>query len=128
VDRELRQFQATHEKLPRPVTGCNQLRFCKCKSNSKNTRTLAARVLTANNWASNWMSASIGRIKSLDFHNEETNEAYYRRPSFCINVDVSDVEGAKLGQIHETISNAPQEAANTTFQRQSTRASNSNSQ
>jgi hypothetical protein len=43
-----------------------------------------------------------------DFHNDETNEAYYRKIVLLYNVDVAQVEGAKLGQILETISNARQ--------------------
>jgi len=104
LEESFRQFQATHDK--RPGTGA-PIEFASANLIQKHedlAREFLQRILGLN-----LDECFISDESSLwDFHNEETNEAYYRKIILLYNVDVSGVEGAKLGQILETISNAPQ--------------------
>jgi hypothetical protein len=106
LDASFRQFQATHEKLPRPGTGA-PIEFASATLIQKHeglAREFLHRILDLN-----LDECFISDESSLwDFHDEETNEAYYGKIVLLYNVDVSDVEGAKLGQILETIANARQ--------------------
>ena len=99
-----RQYQAANEQLPRPGTSA-PLQFASADLIQKHeglAREFLERILNLNP-----DECFISDESSLwDFHNQETNEAYYNKIALLYDVDVSRVEGAKLGQILETIARA----------------------
>ena len=94
-------FRDSHDRLPRPGTGA-PLEFAFAdvvKRHEEVARDFLTRILGLN-----YDECIISDESSLwDFHTSDTNDEYYRKIMLLYRVDVTDIEGAKLGAIFERI-------------------------
>ena len=95
-------FRNTHDRLPRPGTGA-PVEFAPSHLIERHealARDFLYRVLDLN-----YDECFLSDQSSLwDFHDGDSNEALHRKISDVYQIDVSDVEGARLGDIFEKIS------------------------
>ncbi len=95
-------FRDSHDTLPRPGTGA-PLEFASSdliERHEELARDFMTRIVDQN-----YDECFISDESSLhDFHADSTNDEYYRKIALVYGVDVSDVDGARLGLMFERIS------------------------